>query len=504
LAWPCRSLREFDDSLASRSRVTWDEVRDLGKLRLERLGPGGRRYFLDFRPFARIYSDRDAVPFRDEEHARAVLNAIRTKLTEHRALDDVLAEYMPARSKPNQVQEKLARWLTSKRREVEAGDRSPSTLREYERYCKPDGHFAFWWGRSISEIRAASLHEWAEWLIDQKLGPKTRKNVMGAFHAFLSYLRDREEIDRIPSFHWPRVPEHSPKILAPGAQDAVLQAIPESRRGPFYAMADMGLRPGEVRALDVADFDFEARRLTVARAVKGPRVGDPIRETKTGAVRRLPVTPRLAAWIQVHVDRRDRLRGRPLFINPATGTRYTHSAFRRTWGGACQRAGVPGVCLYEGTKHSFATDAVRRGVPERLLQRMLGHRDVASTRRYAVLGDEALVHVLAPRAHTNLVEELSPGCPWPESTSEKPNQDSKSMVEAAGIEPASEWRPAGASTCVVLDRFSARVVSRTGVPGPVPHDSRPRLRSDGAPGTSLLMTPATPQEASGTDVAHLV
>src|SRR5262245_54472812 len=36
--------------------------------------------------------------------------------------------------------------------------------------------------------------------------------------------------------------------------------------------------------------------------------------------------------------------------------------------------------LYEGTKHSFATDANLRGVPERALQSYLGHRDVRSTR----------------------------------------------------------------------------------------------------------------------------
>jgi hypothetical protein len=36
----------------------------------------------------------------------------------------------------------------------------------------------------------------------------------------------------------------------------------------------------------------------------------------------------------------------------------------------CEHAEVPHISLYEGTKHSFATDAIRRGVPERVLQRM--------------------------------------------------------------------------------------------------------------------------------------
>ena len=55
--------------------------------------------------------------------------------------------------------------------------------------------------------------------------------------------------------------------------------------------------------------------------------------------------------------------------------------------------------MYEGTKHAFATDALRRGVQERHIQRFLGYSDVRSTHRYARLADEDLVTVLrAPTA----------------------------------------------------------------------------------------------------------
>ena len=40
--------------------------------------------------------------------------------------------------------------------------------------------------------------------------------------------------------------------------------------------------------------------------------------------------------------------------------------------------------------------AARHGVPERALQRFLGHASVLSTRRYARLADHALVEVLRP------------------------------------------------------------------------------------------------------------
>lgn len=60
---------------------------------------------------------------------------------------------------------------------------------------------------------------------------------------------------------------------------------------------------------------------------------------------------------------------------------------------ACKAAEVKQVPLYTGTKHSMATDAIRRGVEERYVQEVLGHSDVRSTRRYAKSGEEHLRRV---------------------------------------------------------------------------------------------------------------
>jgi integrase len=59
----------------------------------------------------------------------------------------------------------------------------------------------------------------------------------------------------------------------------------------------------------------------------------------------------------------------------------------------------------EGTKHAFATDALRRGVAKEKIQKFLGHSDARSTDRYAKLADGALVEVLPP-------SDLSLACRW--------------------------------------------------------------------------------------------
>ena len=76
--------------------------------------------------------------------------------------------------------------------------------------------------------------------------------------------------------------------------------------------------------------------------------------------------------------------------------RWSDDALRGAWNRACEAAKLPGVKLYEGTKHSSATAAVRRGVSLYQVQAALGHADSRSTQRYAKLAKRAPVGVLRP------------------------------------------------------------------------------------------------------------
>ncbi len=158
------------------------------------------------------------------------------------------------------------------------------------------------------------------------------------------------------------------------------------------------------------------------------RTPPPIRGTKTGKPKRLPVGELLGAWLDRWVDPADRLTRAPVFLNPRTGRRWTHWALRDTWVRAARAAGLEGVELYEGRKHSIATDAIRRGVSERALQSFLGHRDLRSTRRYAPLSDQALVPV--PR------RPFVGGLSVAPHTVAKPEQKQGALASPAGFEPA--------------------------------------------------------------------
>ncbi|MBW2362625.1 MAG: tyrosine-type recombinase/integrase [Deltaproteobacteria bacterium] len=268
------------------------------------------------------------------------------------------------------------------------------------------------------------------WLADRGLSAKTRRNALGAFRSFLGWLKRRGDLRDIPEVPLPRVDDHEPRILSIEDQDAILAAIPEAERGIFIALAYLALRPSEARALDVTD--YRNRWLAVDKAVKGTAVSAPIRGTKTGRSKTLPVPDELTEWIERHVSATGRLTRSPLFVNPRTGNRWSHWALRDRWVRAAQSLGLEGVRLYEGTKHTMATDAVRRGVTERELQAFLGHSDVRSTRRYARMSREALIHVLRT---SRADDDLSRTCPTEDSPPRNPAKKRANMASPTGLEP---------------------------------------------------------------------
>ncbi len=158
------------------------------------------------------------------------------------------------------------------------------------------------------------------------------------------------------------------------------------------------IRPGEIRALNVAD--YRDGKITVAHAIKGPNADSPRRGTKTGEYRVLPVSDRLAEWLERHVPRDPANLQAPLFMNDRANRaqnpegRWLANAVWAEWKRAVSAAGLPDVKMYEGTKHSTATALRRAGVPLDVIQQAAGHKDRRSTERYAKLAEEGVVEAL--------------------------------------------------------------------------------------------------------------
>ena len=67
------------------------------------------------------------------------------------------------------------------------------------------------------------------------------------------------------------------------------------------------------------------------------------------------------------------------------GKPYGEKKLRRLWHDACEKSGVDKIKLYQGTRHSFASQNVNNGVSLELIGAMMGHVNTATTRKYAHL-----------------------------------------------------------------------------------------------------------------------
>ncbi|HME74064.1 MAG TPA: phage integrase N-terminal SAM-like domain-containing protein, partial [Myxococcota bacterium] len=337
-----------------------------GKLAWRKAANGKRFPYLDFRPHGRVYSFPDPsggprpVVFATRAQAERVLEGIRGRVADGLSIERALAPFLSRPSVGLLIDRRLPAWLEHRRELVAQGKRSPTTLREEERYCRAGGHFDFWRNRTILEISTKDLDDFLMWLGRREISPKTQKNVLGAFRSFYRWLRRRDELDGIQEPEWPEieVPEYLPRTVTLDIQMRIMEAIPWARRGAFLAAATESLRLGEVRALDLDDYLGDGR-LRVAKAKQGPRAdARTVEHTKNRTARERHLWhPELVRWIEWRLKQATpdaRLRGEvalfwcPEALNQAK--RWTPDPLEQEWRAACARAGIVYVPFQQGTR----------------------------------------------------------------------------------------------------------------------------------------------------------
>ena len=226
------------------------------------------------------------------------------------------------------------------------------------------------------------------------LSPKTVRNHLTLLGTMLRLAVDLGWLVRSPRIEKPRVRVFSGDYRYLRTEQDLRRLLCAARAEgedvfALYATALFtGMRAGELAGLVWSCVDFATRLITVQASYDGP--------TKAGDVRYVPIVdallPDLRAW-------RIRCPGRLVFPNEA-GNMHQPSAriFQERLHRVLDAAGFPRPagrsryrhCLhFHGLRHTFASHWVMNGGDLFKLQKILGHRSMEMTMRYAHLAPHA-------------------------------------------------------------------------------------------------------------------
>jgi len=185
--------------------------------------------------------------------------------------------------------------------------------------------------------------------------------------------------------------------LTQETQRRILEHIPDEHKPIFVFLFTYGCRPGEARALMWDAVDFEKEIIYIKRTFSNRKL---VEIPKEGKWKVFPMLPHIRAILEDLYRKK-----RSMYVFTWRYDHYGERSLPRIWKEACEKAGVHGVSLYAGVRHSFAMQRLYEGFSYEEVGACLGHSDIRTTRRYGRLIAKDLAKVFSHSAEVvNLAE----------------------------------------------------------------------------------------------------
>ncbi|NOZ89333.1 MAG: tyrosine-type recombinase/integrase [Crenarchaeota archaeon] len=257
-----------------------------------------------------------------------------------------------------------------------AAGASPKTVKAYAAALRDFIAFIHERGKTLKTVDDSDVAAWVyERLLHGLRRPRggDRRGRQATLHYYTLFLRGFTEWlglpVKVPVVRKPR--PRSPDALKPEEVERLLNAARDTLDLLIVALLfETGLRAQEAVSLTLRDIDMERRVIRV-------------RNAKYGEERIVLYGPLTDQALRLHLAANPpRSPDQPLL-----GISY--SGLYKRLKSLAKRAGLPPEKVRPHVlRHTFATEALRRGVPLPVVQRLLGHRDIKVTQVYLHLVDE--------------------------------------------------------------------------------------------------------------------
>ena len=248
---------------------------------------------------------------------------------------------------------------------------------------------------TLSEVTKLQVRAWFLHEANRGIAPVTRSTKLFAVRSFYRFLIAEDMSEENPAS---LVTLASPvrsriEFYSDPEADAIIDwvsAQPGLRwqvgRVLLLTLRYTGLRMKELINLRTEEIDLGARRISLVGKGRKPRV--------------IPIPHMLADVLREYLDEiRPSLPKSPyLFANPRGNRslrgRYGPRALHNLVVEAGNSGGVGGRHFAHRWRHTYATSLIRRGVDIHVVQRLMGHSNIATTTRYLHLSDADLIEAI--------------------------------------------------------------------------------------------------------------
>lgn len=257
--------------------------------------------------------------------------------------------------------------------------------------------------RDVRRVNLAHLQSFAARLARTKtrlgvpLSPTTLQHYLFCVRGFFAFLERRREVLVNPAkgLAMPRTDRLPREVLSVSQAERLVEApsaltrIGQRDRAILELFYGTGLRLREVERLDLQDLDLVAGQLLV-------------RDGKGKKDRVVPVAGRAAAALDVYLrEVRPLLEGHEpsgaLFLS-RDGVRLSVFSLQGLVRRHGRRAGLRVKLSTHVLRHACATHLLKGGADIRMIQALLGHKDIETTERYTRVAIEDL-KAMIDRAH---------------------------------------------------------------------------------------------------------
>ena len=260
---------------------------------------------------------------------------------------------------------------------------SPST---HKIYVRAVANFSIFHGRSPDKLTFEDVRDYRLHLISRGLKATSINPIMGALRFFYGTTLGQKHVsEHIP---YARREDTLPVVLARDEVVRFLKAVTDLKmRTAFITIYAAGLRVSEAVKLTAHDID-SARMVLTIRQAKGRKDRYVMLSEQLLAILR-------DYWQRAHLTDL-------LFPGPDPSRPITARSVERACRKAAEAAGLDKTVTVHTLRHSFATHLLEQGVDIHVIQDLLGHRNIASTTRYARVAINTIRQIQSPLELLNM------------------------------------------------------------------------------------------------------